>query len=256
MRRFASFLVGLGTASSGCSETLTPIEPNSGYVLGSNAEHIDKTVTAVRAASAIYSDGAFWARVASRPYLVEPDASGCEAGGTVARVLRNVDPIHRAYAHGLLDWSKAPFITGRVNAVTFACADVTLDRKHIQSLEMLVNTVAHENAHVPAIGSGLIGCDGEHEGSRFTDGDPDDATKLWLVSYVVGDIAECHYLASAQPTEWTFDKCFSHVINGKLDPAFDRHHEECCAKSKYDHRNAALTHLRAQASWCAPAACR
>ena len=253
LRPFAAALTGLS-----CGAALTgPAGGNAlRCVVGANAAAQDEVSDAIAAADAVYKAPEFWEIVSKRVWLASPTGPPLP-GSSVADVLSKVEPTQRGYAITHLKWSNVPFIKGRTVAQTAPCGNVTIDVKHIGSLEMLVNTVAHENSHVPGLGGGPIGCEPESAVSHFTDGDYDDATKVWLVSYGTGDLAECFYLAKLETRRWTFDSCVAHIVDGALSPGFDRRHEECCACGKTCAEDDLLKRVRAEAgpAWCSGQAC-
>ena len=99
--------------------------------------------------------------------------------------LQHISPATKSYHIKTLASSWVPFHTGGTNASTAVCGDITFDRKHMDPT-MLVNTVAHENTHtVPrqACEDGLY---------LYTDDVHTDDIEVWLVSYGIGDLAECY----------------------------------------------------------------
>lgn len=259
-RSLAAVVVGSGSFAAGaCGGARVP-DPGAGNsarcIVGATAGTRDEVSDALAAVDAIYKNLDFWALVSKRTWLASPTGPSPLSGQDVAAVLSHVEPAQRGYAITHIGWSKVPFIHGKTIASTVVCGNVTVDVKHVQALEMLVDTIAHENTHVAGTGPGLIGCDSDAGTDyRYTDGDYDDATKVWLVSYTTGDMAECFYLDHQQGSSWTFDDCMAHIIDGQLNRGYDRRHTECCACGKSCDEEAILKAVRSASGTCSGVTC-
>jgi hypothetical protein len=135
---------------------------------------------------------------------------------------------------------------GPVNAMTAPCAarTIRLLRRKIADVPSLVNTVSHENTHIPGMGGGPLGCDGDGAGlNRFTDTPPDASATAWLVSYVIGDLAECYYMSRRDPQQAM--ACFAQDVDAV---GHTRLYRECCAKTD----SAVVSAIREQAEQYRP----
>lgn len=215
---------------------------------------------AVDAADEIYGSDAFWDLVSKRAWLDGPDGNVLR-GEDVARVLRHSLP-SRALEYDItrLGWDKFTFglKKGSTVASTAACGTVSLDRRHIGSLDYLVNTISHENTHTLGFGTGERQCDNPTKlGSRFTDGTHPPELEVWLVSYAIGDMAQCFY-EQHEDAGAQFGSCFDMILDGakprRQGAVVARSVLECCDIDSGVSRVQRAA-LRKASPWCATVSC-
>lgn len=168
----------------------------------------------VKRVQAVWEDDHFWDLVKPRYWLPGPKAPFI-TGEDLVKLLHPARPGSRSY------------LIGRVRhatAATTVCGPISIDTNHVTAGSYLINTVAHENTHFLGSGDGVLGCSGDGWGRfRFTDRGYDDATLPWLVSYAIGDLAQCFSDRDGDPAETT--RCFEHRLNGRDKVC--RRWEEC-----------------------------
>jgi hypothetical protein len=236
-----------------------PVAVPAPRITGGDDGQQQEVAFAVHTAAQIYADPAFWALVRARPLWLraqEPETRRTGAvvpaevnGDEVATRLLAVRPSDSQYdLVRVFRWYN-PWrwiFVGDVNAMTPPCAarTIRLLRRKIADVASLINTVAHENTHIPGMGGGPLGCDGDGaEMNRFTDTPPEASATTWLVSYVIGDLAECYYTSNRDPQQTM--ACFEHDVD---EAGHTRLYRECCAKT-----NSAVVHsIREQAEQCRP----
>jgi predicted Zn-ribbon and HTH transcriptional regulator len=161
------------------------------------------------------------------------------SGAQVRDSLRQVAPASRQYRIKTLAGSWIPFHTGGTLARTVVCGDITLDRKHMDPA-LLVNTVAHENTHTVPLRS----CDDERY--LYTDSDYSDDIEVWLVSYGVGDLAECYRQQRGIPA--AVQDCMRSMKDG-TEKQGERLRLQCCACTSCAYRDA-IDQLRKESGLC------
>jgi len=216
---------------------------------------------AIDSADAVYDSDEFWKLVIARPWLDGPNGKVL-AGAEVAGILRSATPSSaRRYDIRRLGWDKFTIglIPGSVVASTKACGAISLDRAHIRRFEYLVNTVAHENTHSLGLGTGARRCDNapSDDGSLFTDGSHPPELEVWLVSYAIGDMAQCFY-SSAGDAGASFQQCLSTNLNGgtplRQGKPVPRAVVECCDPA-LGAGQSQRKQLREASPWCASLVC-
>jgi hypothetical protein len=239
MRR-AYHLLALAFALVACAETrkLGPT-PALGTLAGAKSR-LDEVATAVAAVQAIYADPTFWKLLEKRRWIAGKNASTSISGAEVHAVLAQVRPADQMYEIEHVGfWSHLPLVDGAANASTRACARgrhppggcgriaISIDHFPWKSAWYLINTVAHENTHTIGDRDGPCGCGNlDNADSLYTDTGGDsltDTTMVWLVSYAIGDLAEC--FARAQRNEIATWSCFDDKRNGDR---CNRRIVECC----------------------------
>ncbi len=105
---------------------------------------------------------------------------------------------------------------------------------------MLVNTIAHENAHTVPLRS----CDDETY--LYADNDHSDDIEVWLVSYGIGDLAECYRKEGGVPA--AVQDCMRGMKDG-VENKGERLRLECCACTSCAYRDA-LVRLREDSGIC------
>jgi hypothetical protein len=237
----------LGAAVS-CAVTVAPHPPltETGLVVrvtGDDRSQREVVQFAVAEIDTIWHDDGFWAMVAARWWL--PSVTGVPMPGAAVRDrLRAVRPAEREYHIANIGWSHV-HIRGRTTATTGGCTTTTIDRLHTASLSYLMNTIAHENTHSVGVRGEVTGC--ADAASLFTDSDYGEETTPWLVSYGVGDLAECYRINSGDRARTL--TCFDGQIDG--EPA-DRRRQACCAT---EHLGEHLSDIRKQSNLCVAVAC-
>lgn len=202
---------------------------------------------AIEEADAIYESDTFWRLVAKRPWLTGPHGEVID-GAEVSRILRPAIPSQASeYDVTRLPWDRFTLglWPGPTVASTATCGPVSIDERHVDNFSYLINTVAHENTHTVGEGRGTRGCDPPLvRRSRFTDEEHPPDLEVWLVSYGLGDLAQCYYLYKGD--EEKVERCFSETVDGKHD---DRVALECC--SRPGRFALTLQRLRERSTWCA-----
>jgi hypothetical protein len=155
-------------------------------------------------------------------------------GNDVVNALKEERPDLRRYRVAPISPISYFGFPGKTTASTAACGTITLSITNIRHDTFLINTIAHENTHYRGLlrqkkvanqlGPSITSqCDRDIDGSLFVDGDYTNATKPWLVSYGLGDLAECFVASGRKATETM--ACFERVVDG--EPACRRYYE-CC----------------------------
>jgi hypothetical protein len=216
------------------------VQPESG-VSGGTPDQRASVEESVRAAEAVYANPAFRQLLADRDYWLRAVEDGQTydgrpvpailTGSDVASLLSDVRPSEGSYQIvGRLRWySVWQLADSGTIAETSVCGGIRLLRVNVSDAPSYVDTIAHENTHRVGRGSGRLRCDSD--GShlyQFEDDGHDRATRAWLVSYVVGDIAQCFHNGNGDPTATR--RCFDDVTT--RDGAC-RRYDECCVYSKW-----------------------
>lgn len=219
------FTVSLSVNAANGAHGLTNGEPID--VSGGSAKQRRAVQEAVAKVDAIWKDDHFWDIVAGRSWLPSPTEAPLP-GKVVADVLRSIAPAKRSYRLVTMGWGMIPLVKGGTIGKTDACRPTYLNKKHMDP-SYLVNTVAHENTHSLDAAGIWVGCsDGNM--NMFKDNDYSDRTKAWLVSYGIGDLAQCY--ADNNGNSSATLQCFDSNINGQAvyvngAPA-SRTKAECC----------------------------
>lgn len=232
-------------AAAACSGQTVPIGA-SGQVTGSGDE-LDRAVTAVGRADDVYADPRFWAMVDKRGWLAHPESTVMLDGADVRAALGHIRPSNQRYSIEHVGASWVPFYAGAKASTSHCtldaarpglCGTILINVGNMADDLYLVNTVAHETTHVIGEAGGACGCEGAPRDARYRDDTDDDAAKVWLVSYALGDLAECFYLMCGDET--AVDQCMHHMVNGRY---CDRRQLECHARSPIEQN--VLQQLRA-----------
>lgn len=220
---------------AGCSKSIDIKEPPATH----DDELAAQVNEAVRAAESIYADTRFWDLVEKRTWVGMDDAKTATDGCAVRAALQGLRPTKQHYgARHIGFWAHIPIVNWWKKGsfgITSACEDrkpeagtcgriyVSLDHFPEDELDFRVNTVTHEMTHTIGRGTGPCGC-GDIR-SRFTDtgGDSSDGLRVWLVSYGIGDLAQCFRTSDGDETK-TWD-CFDHLMDGQ---DCNRPIVECC----------------------------
>ena len=253
-----TFFILLGCA--GGHSALVPSGASSStqdvHLEGGDPGQQHEVAFAIHESDRIYSDPDFWTLVRERALWLraQEETHPSRPGGTVeisgneiAAYLSPLRPIESSYSLVRVFRWYNPWrwiFAGTVNAETASCSTIRILRRNIGSVDSLVNTISHENTHVPGMGDGELGCNGPgREQNRFTDTPPDDAAKAWLVSYVIGDLAECYY--RSEHDSRSAMACFGALVDGNCR---SRLYEECCATTA----SKAVIEIRKKADRCRP----
>lgn len=237
-----SKLLVFGALSASCSSQTTAIqrpgEAHAGSVKG--REHGPLVASAALQANDVYKDPAFWALVEQRSWVATYDATSATPGREVRAALQYLRPAELGYEIEHLGAGNIPVIRWRWKDPVASTSSCTPDKQgdvgrcgrvHIsidflpREPGLLVNTIAHETTHTIGGGTGECGCTGD-ESARFTDtgmGELPDGLTAWLVSYGIGDLAQCYVQSKANGTDtW---RCFDQTLNGDR---CNRRIVECC----------------------------
>lgn len=166
----------------------------------------------IRTVDSIFSTPDFWSLVKEREMLLRAPEEQIHRGKPLAAI---VDGAYVADQLKLLRASTARYklvrvfswwnvwrwiFAGNTTAQTFVCGRIEILRRNIDSVPSLINTVAHENTHRLGMGTGAERCAGGDDvrSANFVDGDYTHAMVPWLVSYVIGDMAQCFYEAQGE----------------------------------------------------------
>jgi len=254
MRSIAIVLLAFG-----CSSTVQL--GTSGSVTGRRGQ-LNEVAGAADVADDIYRDRGFWDLVRQLPTWVDKiDAKATITGDDVGDALAYVRPAEQAYEIKHLGFcSHLPLVRGSGNADTSSCVlnhsrtvgrcghvRLSIDHFPWASFDYLVNTIAHENTHTVGTGAGDCGCDDPRY--RFTDTGKQltDGMKAWLVSYRIGDLAQCYFARHRDPQATRV--CFDETLNGQR---CNRSIVECCDAG---HDPDVLKDARANAARCKAITC-
>lgn len=215
----------------GCSATHKL--DHGGTVTGPSDEG-DAVVAAVKTAASVYADPEFWKLVEERRWVAGLDATGSLDGKEVRARLEHVSPSAQTYAIAHVGFASffghwgANAETASCETARGACGRITINIAQFPwwGDNYLVNTVAHETTHTIRDGAGDCGCAPEDEPhrTRYTDtghGRVPEAVEVWLVSYAIGDLAQCYANRAARPVR----DCFDDTLNGTR---CNRPLVECC----------------------------
>lgn len=232
---------------SACSGTVTVSEREA----RKNQEQVNPVGPAVSRADKVYADPRFWALVESRPWLGRVADTTVTSGRDVRTALGHIRPTLQSYRTGLIGRAHVPFLTGSAYAETTSCVhpssplrcgSIKLNRKKLSlDTSLLVNTIAHEVTHVIGDGEGPCGCIGAGA-PRFMDDGHTDETKVWLVSYTLGDLAQCFDQHGGDSSAST--RCLDRTLNRW---PCNRRVVECCATGSEPN---VLKRLREASNWC------
>jgi hypothetical protein len=192
-------------------------------------------------------------------WLAQPDAKTAISGAEVVRALAGTHPARNEYVLADIGWGRVPFKEGGTFAETTSCwrpndgqcGKIVLNKKKFprgSNQPTVINTVAHENTHTLGTGTGACGCGGpQPAGTRFTDGGYTDATKAWLVSYALGDLAQCWVTENGDAEKAL--SCLDTILDGVRA---NRRVIECCP-SRDD--NAGVLDARTLTPYCQTIVC-
>lgn len=210
---------------------------------------------AVNKVEQIYRDAGFWDLVDTRGLWLraqDGDAGNSSTGSEIVTsdfVRRRLSALHPAEGSYVLvrafrwynPWRWV--FAGPTTADTATCGATRILRRKIGSVDALIDTIAHENTHrVPHENDGLCKYDGSQT-PEFTDTPPTADAKPWLVSYAIGDLAQCYYHYGHDPEKAM--TCFENDVD---DADHCRVYDECCVETD----SPAVLAIRARAPWCAP----
>ncbi len=251
-------LLAPGILSLGCSRYVWPRRGADDLrdIAGGNSEESAVVANAVAAADTVYADPRFWRLVEDRWWLASPMALEPMPGLKVVQALVPMVPSSNHYRLTDIGWSKLQIFMGGTIADTDVCGVIRIDEKHIDDVEHMVNTIAHESTHVIGDSVGLIGCvvrPGQQLGYAFTDNGYDDATKVWLVSYTIGDLAQCFYSSTA--TNEDFAGCFDRTIDRQKYAPGERLRQECCASATTEDERKLVSAVRRASRRCLDVSC-
>lgn len=245
--RLHLLLAGALLLLTGCCTTTIQVG-KAGQIRGSK-DSAEKVESATKRAGDVYANPAFWALVKRRSFLASPSASHPTSGADVAAQLDSVSPNEAKQKVGhifsCLTWL-APFWNGSCNASTSSCTEdaprcgvVHLNVRYVDEADVayLVNTVAHEVTHLLGDGKGDCGCQGS-DGPLYADGGYSNAHVPWLVSYAIGDLAQCFDAADGDSAK--AEVCFASTVNGSR---CNRAIAACCP-GEADPKEDALTGLK------------
>lgn len=258
MMRFTSTRHALFALMLGCAGGSVPVPagPESNaeslHITGGDIGQRAELAVAIRAADKVYGDPAFWAIVRERAVWLRAQSDETSNGALipailpgedVAKALSNLRPSDGSYEfvrvfhwYNVWRWMFA----GKTNAITDVCGPTRLLRRKIGTLAALIDTVAHENTHRVS----TTGCSTSVQWHTvFTDTPPQVEAEPWLVSYAIGDLAECYSVYG--PNRERTLQCFAHTVDG--GPAC-RLHQECCVQTT----SPAVGAARGMADWCRP----
>lgn len=169
---------------------------------------------AVRVTEEVWRSPAFWDLVEQRTWIPGPGQDPI-LGSQVRAALEHHSPVAQKYRlvafFGHRVWT-ALYTTG--NAETAACGTVDVLRRRVPR-PSLVDTVAHENTHLVTT---VNPCE-----ARFIDSGYTAQELPWLVSYGIGDLAQC--FASSGGDAARTSQCYEQTVNA--DRAC-RVEQQCC----------------------------
>lgn len=203
-------VIAISIALAACGPKPTGTHPIAG---GDEAQRA-ALHAAVQTTEQVWRSPAFWDLVAARTWIPGPGQQ--PVGGIVVRAaLEHHSPAAQKYRlvafYGRRVWT---VIRTSANAETAPCGTIDLIRRRVPS-PGLVDTVAHENTH-------LVAKPGTCEG-LYEDGDYTAAELPWLVSYGIGDLAQCFATSGGDPARTT--QCFEQHVNADTDCRIER---QCC----------------------------
>jgi len=240
--RYRELLLSLLLAGAGCatpasyvpagvpSAVIGAAQPKA-LIGGGTYEERATLAKAVAAAEQIYASAAFshlltghkWLRAPSEEERL-PSMPAIVEGEDVAVLLGAARPIGATYriVVNLYPWEFWRYaFPGRTDADTAVCGDISLRRGVVVDGSYLVKTVAHENVHRLDQSTHLSSCAIGNARYEFSDGNYDTNSVAWLVSYAVGDLAECLYQEAGN--EDRARACFE-----RSGDKAGRHYAECC----------------------------
>lgn len=185
------------TAVSPDRHACSPLELS---VTGGNETMRSNVMSAVLATDSVWRNEHFWALVEERKWLPSPTGMPID-GHQVAKTLRTLTPSQAQYKVKNVPSSVFRRMRG-VRAMTPVCGTVSLYRHAVGDMSALVNTIIHENTHRFGDSKGQF---------LYSDTGHDDSTRPWLVSYALGDLAQCFYDADGNKSGTI--ACFNQRIN-------------------------------------------
>ncbi|HEU4536953.1 MAG TPA: hypothetical protein VFS00_22680 [Polyangiaceae bacterium] len=195
----------------------------------------------------IFDDPAFRRRVRQARWLEAVDGELLEDGESVtAQILEGEAPAFDVLVNpqGAGQWLG---VDTKTVATAEACSHISVRPERVARWDgpargLLVNTLAHEVTHLFAEGGCPSGeaAAGDAAVPRYRDEGYGECTRLFLVSYKMGDMAQCFYEERAGGAD--FDACMNGRVNGgPFPPGRDRASSEraCAAKLRRPQRVAA-----------------
>jgi hypothetical protein len=192
---------------------------------------------ALGAVRAIFDDPEFRGRVRRERWLEAEGGELLEGGDSVvANLLDGRAPAFDVLVNpqGLGQW--IGFDT-RTVATAEVCSHVSVRPDRVAAWDggapgLLVNTLAHEVSHLFAEGACPPGGGGATS-PRYRDEGYGECTRLYLVSYKLGDMAQCFYESRAGGGD--FDACLNgRVAGGRSPPGRDRASSERSCRARLE----------------------
>ena len=170
---------------------------------------------ALGAVRKIFDDAEFRHQVRQARWLETADGDLLESGDTIVEhLLEGPAPTFHVLVNpqNVGQWFG---LASKTVATADVCSHISLRPDRVAQWDggqpgLLVNTLAHEVSHLYAKG----GCDGgafETSVSRYRDDGYSDCTRLFLVSYKLGDMAQCFYEVGGGAR---FGECMNRRVNG------------------------------------------
>jgi hypothetical protein len=171
----------------------------------------------------IFDDAAFRRRVRQARWLEAVDGELLEGGeSVVAQLFEGEAPVFDVLVNpqGAGQWLG---VDTKTVATAEACSHLSVRPERVArwdgpSRGLLINTLAHEVTHLFAEGGCLAGgaAAGAEPRPRYRDEGYGVCTRLFLVSYKMGDMAQCFYEERAGGAD--FDSCINGRVNGGAFP--------------------------------------
>jgi hypothetical protein len=216
MRAFS--LLFLLLLSACCPHQVALPDHRSVTIWGGGADRQATLAKAIYVADAVWRDPRFHELVDEQWWLPGPDAPPMK-GTDVEKALEGVSPADARYRlvwlYSFWGLFKLQFLYTTTHGETDPCDPIEIHRRWALRPH-LINTVSHEVTH-------LVRTQGNSCSSMFTDEGFSTATQPWLVSYGVGDLAEC-FADNGGNAEAT-RACYAQILDMKRDC---RTYEQCC----------------------------
>jgi hypothetical protein len=191
----------------------------------------------IRAVDSIFADPRFWELVKDRRLWLRAPEDDEYPEGTIPAIIEGEEvagyllSVRASRASYKLVrvfnwWNPWRWMfAGSTTASTSVCGPIEILRRKIGTVSSLINTVAHENTHRVGMGTGPESCDGRNgkDRYRFWDRGYTAAMVPWLVSYSIGDMAQCFYEEKGE-REKTM-ACLSRNVDDRSEC---RLYSECC----------------------------
>jgi hypothetical protein len=195
---------------------------------------------ALGAVRRVFDDADFRREVRRARWLETADGDLLESGDTVVEHL--LDGPTPAFDVLVNPQSVGQWLglTSKIVATADVCSHISLRPERVAQWDagapgLLVNTLAHEVSHLLA----ADGCGGggvEQAVARYRDDGYSECTRLFLVSYKMGDMAQCFYEARAGGVP--FGACINGRVNGgSFPPGRDRVSAEAACAERLHRRS-------------------